>query len=145
MRSATADFTDPWFVVALLSNVVTLLGTFQWFKGRLNNKNSAILRLEKERDVKEKELDDMESDRDAWKGHFNELKARMPDIALEKAEHEWGEGNHRLANHACQQWLQNEGSAISQILLMRARWAEEHASAHHRGLGACPRNTTGRA
>jgi tetratricopeptide (TPR) repeat protein len=64
-----------------------------------------------------------------------ELEGRLAETALAAAQKEWRDGNDALANRALQGWLEQEGEAISRLLLHRADWASGHAVGELRSAG----------
>jgi tetratricopeptide (TPR) repeat protein len=122
------DFADPWVVIAVLSNVVTLLGTIQWFRAGIKNKDSEIRRLGKA-------LDEMETDRDVWKQSCSDARARAPEAIIETLEKELGDGHEGLAHDAVKAWIKTDGTYISRLLLFQAEWANKHAAGRERSRG----------
>jgi hypothetical protein len=128
MGSSTPDFSDPWIIIAVLSNIVTLLGTTQWFKRGLKNKDSLIER-------QKLALDEMETDRNVWTAKFKELRKRLPEAVIEEVQEELDDSNRGLANQAVADWEKREGKDISRLLLFRAEWANQHAARNDRARG----------
>lgn len=136
-QSGLANFAG---IIGLIPTLISLAGlvtgvAFLFSGRRVRHLKGKIIDLERDRDARDVALAKIRTHTDTLEVRCANLEARFPETVLNLAKLERQHGNAQKANSIISEWLDGEGDAVSQIFLLKAKWAIAHAVGEKRGSG----------